>query len=63
MRDVQTYVMEKLSGHDIVFMGTTHRQPSILGLMAGLAPQLQKAGVTHLALEISRILAVFFMFA
>jgi hypothetical protein len=53
MRDVQTYVMEKLSGHDIVFMGTTHRQPSILGLMAGLAPQLQKAGVTHLALEIS----------
>jgi|GEM_PF-960900 len=51
--DVQTYVMEKLSGHDIVFMGTTHRQPAILGLMARLVPQFQKAGVTHLALEIS----------
>jgi uncharacterized iron-regulated protein len=51
--DVRTYVMEKLAGHDIVFMGTTHRQPSILGLMGRLAPQLQNVGVTHLALEIS----------
>ncbi len=51
--DVQAYVMEKLAGHDVVFMGTTHRQPPILDLMARMAPEFQKAGVTHLALEIA----------
>lgn len=51
--DARTYVIEKLRGNDIVFMGTTHRQPAILGLMGRLAPLLSEAGVTHLALEIS----------
>jgi Haem-binding uptake, Tiki superfamily, ChaN len=51
--DVQTYVMGKLAGHDVVLMGTTHRQPAILGMMAQLAPRLHDAQVTHLALEIS----------
>jgi uncharacterized iron-regulated protein len=51
--DVQAYVLKKLAGYDIVLMGTTHRQPAILGLMARLAPRLRDAGVTHLALEIS----------
>jgi hypothetical protein len=33
-------------------LGTTHRQPPILALMAQLLPRLTQAGVTHLALEI-----------
>ncbi len=51
--DVQAYVMEKLAGHDIVFMGTTHKQASILELMVRMVPEFEKAGVTHLALEIT----------
>ena len=50
--DVQSYILSKLAGHDIVLMGTTHRQPAILDLMAGLAPWFREAGGTHLALEI-----------
>lgn len=51
--DVQSYILNKLAGHDIVLMGTTHRQPAILGLMARLAPRFRDVGVSHLALEIS----------
>jgi hypothetical protein len=51
--DVQAYVLNKLSSHDIVFIGTTHRQPVILDLMARLVPRIRAAGVSHLALEIS----------
>jgi hypothetical protein len=51
--DVQSYILSKLAGHDIVLMGTTHRQPAILDLTARLAPRFREAGVTHLALEIS----------
>ena len=51
--DVPGYVMRKLASHDIVFMGTTHRQPAIINLMVEMAPRFQSAGVTHLALEIS----------
>lgn len=36
----------------MVFLGTTHRQPAILALLAELLPRLAQAGVTHLALEI-----------
>ena len=32
------YVLSKLRAHDMVFMGTTHRQPSILGLLAEVLP-------------------------
>ena len=51
--DVQSYILSKLAGHDIVLMGTTHRQPAILDLTADLASRFREAGVTHLALEIS----------
>ena len=51
-REAQNYVISKLHAHDIVFLGTTHRQPAILGLVAELLPLLTRAGVTHLALEI-----------
>jgi hypothetical protein len=51
--DVQSYILNKLADHDIVLMGTTHRQPAILELMSRIGPQLRHAGVTHLALEIS----------
>jgi hypothetical protein len=51
--DIQAYVLQKLSDHDIVFIGTTHRKPPILDLMAELIPQLHSVGVTHLALEIA----------
>ena len=51
--DAQSYILSKLVEHDIVLMGTTHRQPAILELTARLGPLLRDAGVTHLALEIS----------
>lgn len=51
--DVPSYILNKLAGYDIVLMGTIHRQPAILELMAQLAPRLHDVGVTHLALEIS----------
>lgn len=51
--DVQSYILSKLDAHDIVLMGTTHRQPAILELAARLAPLFTKMGVTHLALEIA----------
>jgi hypothetical protein len=51
--DIQAYILNKLADHDIVLMGTTHRQPAILDLTARLAPRFSDRGVTHLALEIS----------
>ena len=47
------YVLDKLRTHQIVLMGTIHRKPQILDLTARLLPQLNSAGVTHLALEVS----------
>jgi hypothetical protein len=49
----RNYVTEKLATHDVVFMGTTHRQPRILEFIGSLLPDLHKAGVTHVALEIA----------
>ena len=48
----QQYVLEKCRSNDIVFLGTTHRQPAILAMIADLLPDLSRAGVTHLGLEI-----------
>ena len=48
----RAYVLENLARHDIVFMGTTHKQPAILTLIADLLPDLPGIGVTHIALEI-----------
>jgi hypothetical protein len=47
------YVLNHLATHNIVFMGTTHKQPHILGFIAELLPSLSPNGVTHLAMEIS----------
>ncbi len=47
------YIIEKLKTHDMVFMGTTHKQPRILEFIDTLLPHLHKAGVTHVALEIA----------
>ncbi len=49
----QSYVIEKLKSHDIVFLGTTHKKEAILKFVTGLIPQLYETGTTYLALEIS----------
>lgn len=51
--DAQSYILDKFSGHDIVFTGTVHQQPRILHMTAELLPRLIEHGVTHLALEIT----------
>ena len=48
----QSYVIEKLKSHDIVFLGTTHMKEAILKFIADLIPRLHEAGTTHLGLEI-----------
>jgi hypothetical protein len=48
------YILEKLRSHQIVLMGTIHQKPQILELAAQLLPQIETAGVTHLAVEVSR---------
>ncbi len=52
-RQTRAYVLGKLKQHDLVFMGTTHKQPPILALIADLLPRLHSAGVSHLALEVA----------
>ena len=51
----KVYVLEKLRNHDIVFMGTTHRQPLILALLAELLPHLHVKGWT---LGLTRCIAI-----
>ncbi|NNF98272.1 MAG: hypothetical protein HKM93_02750 [Desulfobacteraceae bacterium] len=46
------YVLEKLKAHDLVFLGSYHKQPVILEFVASLIPILAKVGVTHVGLEI-----------
>ena len=48
----QSYVIEKLKSHDIVFLGTTHKEEAILKFVAGLISRLHETGITHLGLEI-----------
>jgi hypothetical protein len=50
--DPNSYVLEKIRSHDITFLGKTHRRQSILDLISSLIPELHKAGVTHILLEI-----------
>lgn len=52
-QEARTYILQKGADHDIVFMGTTHRQPLILNFIADLLPWLHTAGITHLALEVA----------
>ena len=51
-KEPQSYILQKLSSHDIVFLGTTHKKEAILRFVAGLIPQLHKIGTTHIGLEI-----------
>jgi len=46
------YIQSKLQQHDIVFLGTRHKQPEILSFIAELIPSLKGLGVTHIGLEI-----------
>jgi hypothetical protein len=46
----QPYVIEKLKSHDIVFLGTRHKQPPILKFIADLILRLHDYGVTHIGL-------------
>lgn len=52
-KDPQSYVLQKLKSHDIVFLGTTHKKEPILKFIADLIPRLHDTGTTHLGLEIS----------
>jgi hypothetical protein len=47
------YIHSKLRQNDILFLGTTHKEPKILGLIAELIPSLKKTGVSHVGLEIA----------
>ena len=51
--DVQSFIIEKLKTHNIVFLGTTHKKPAILQFLLGLIPALHDAGTTHIGLEIA----------
>jgi len=46
------YVLSKFKSHDIVLLGTRHRQPRIKEFISSLIPSLQSAGVSHVCLEI-----------
>ncbi|MBW2608207.1 MAG: hypothetical protein JRD05_11295 [Deltaproteobacteria bacterium] len=51
--NAQSFILEKLKTHHIVFLGTTHRKPAILQFLSELMPALHDAGVTHIGLEIA----------
>ena len=51
--NVQSFIINKLKTHHIVFLGTTHRKPAILQFLSELIPELHDAGVTHIGLEIA----------
>ena len=46
------YTHSKLTQNDIVFLGTTHKNPEILSFIASLLPSLKGWGVSHIGLEI-----------
>jgi len=48
----QSYVLNILNTHEIVFLGTRHKQPPILNIIADLIPKLKDSGATHIGLEI-----------
>lgn len=47
-----SYILNKLKTHDIVFLGTRHKQPGILNFISKLITALHNSGVTHIGLEI-----------
>lgn len=46
------YIQSKLQKNDIVFLGTTHRNPQLLRIIAEIIPKLKKVGVTHIGVEV-----------
>lgn len=52
-KDPHSYVLQKLSSHDIVFLGTRHKREAILQFVSRLIPHLHKTGTTHIGLEIA----------
>lgn len=46
------FVRSRAGGHDVLLLGTRHRQPAILGFVEELLPALKAAGVSHVGLEI-----------
>ena len=48
-----SFVLEKAEQHDVVLLGTTHRQQRILQFISKLIPRLHESGITHIGLEIS----------
>ncbi len=51
-KEPQSYVIERLKSHDIVFLGTRHKKEASLKFVSGLIPRLHKIGSTHIGLEI-----------
>ena len=49
----KSYVLSKLKTHDIVFLGTRHKQPAVLNFISELITALHNSGVTHIGLEIT----------
>jgi hypothetical protein len=48
----QSYVLSKFQTHDIVLLGTRHKQLPILNSVSELITALQISGVSHIGLEI-----------
>ena len=51
--DARAYLLKKCAESSVLFLGTTHKQPAILSMIADVLPDLTQVGVTHLALEIA----------
>ena len=47
------FLLERLPGHDAVFLGTRHRRPRLLAFVGDLVATLSRTGLTHVALEIA----------
>jgi len=50
--DPLEFVRSRAAGHDVLLLGTRHRQPAILAFVGNLLPVLKATGVTHIGLEI-----------
>ena len=46
------YVPDKFQSHDLIMLGTRHKQETILKFISDLIPAMHNAGVTHIGLEI-----------
>jgi hypothetical protein len=49
----QSYVLNKFQSHDIVFLGTRHKQPPVLKFISKIITELHNSGVTHIGMEIA----------